>query len=312
MTRILVAEPDDFSTEARAILAAAGEVELRACDRAALGAALRAYDVVWFRLAHRIDRALLEGARAKVIATPVTGLDHLDLDACAAASIQIVSLRGEVEFLKNVRATAELTVGLALGLMRRIVPAAADVRAGAWRRDRFRGHELHGKVAGIVGVGRLGRIVAGYLRGFGMDVIGADPRPDFPDEIPRVPLAELLARADVVSLHVSYDASTRHLIGEAELARMKPTAVLINTARGGVVDEAALLDALRSARIAGAALDVLDGEPDVAAHPLIEHAKTHDDLLIVPHLGGNTHESFAKTEVFLARRVVEALERVRG
>jgi D-3-phosphoglycerate dehydrogenase len=163
----------------------------------------------------------------------------------------------------------------------------------------------------VVGVGRLGRVVAGYFQALGMDVVGYDPRPDFPrDAAPRVEsLAELLAQSDVVSLHVAYDASTRQLIGRKELAAMKPGAVLVNTSRGGVVDEQALVEALESGQLGGAALDVLDGEPNIAAdHPLLAYARTHDNLLITPHVGGSTFESFEKTEVFLARRVIAALQ----
>jgi D-3-phosphoglycerate dehydrogenase len=308
---ILIAEPLDFSPEAVRLLQAVAEVTLQTTDRAGLAAAFREFDVVWFRLAHRIDRTMLEGKlRCRVLATPVTGLDHVDLAACAERGIRVVSLRGETRFLEQVRATAELTLALTLALLRRIPAAAADVRRGHWNRDAFRGRELFGRTVGLVGVGRLGRIVAGYFRAFGMDVVGYDPRPDFPHEAARRvdSLAELLAQSDVVSLHVAYDASTRHLIGRSELAAMKAEAVLINTSRGGVVDEQALIEVLKSGKIAGAALDVLDGEPHVQPdHPLLAYAREHDNLLIVPHIGGNTLESFAKTELFLAGKVVEAL-----
>src|SRR5262249_43946265 len=151
---ILVAEPADFAPRAVAILERAGEVELRACDARALAAAFGDYDAVWVRLARRIDGELL-GARprCRVLATATTGLDHIDLDACAARGVRVVSLRGETEFLREVRATAELTVALALALLRRIPAAAADVRAGRWNRDAFRGHELYGKTAGVIGMG---------------------------------------------------------------------------------------------------------------------------------------------------------------
>jgi D-3-phosphoglycerate dehydrogenase / 2-oxoglutarate reductase len=310
--RILIAEPLDFSAEAVRALESVGEVTLVQTDRTQFGKALQEYDVVWFRLAHRVDRAMLDDAlRCRVLATPVTGLDHIDLKACEERGIRVVSLRGEVEFLDQVRATAELTVGLTLTLLRHIPQAAADVLRGAWNRDAFRGGELFGRTAGIVGVGRLGRLVAGYFQAFGMNVVGYDPRADFPVGVARrvASLDDLLGQSDIVSLHVAYDASTRHLIGGRELSMMRPNAVLVNTSRGGVVDEAALLAALESKTIAGAALDVLDGEPAITArHPLVDYARNHDNLLIVPHIGGNTVESFAKTEIFLASKVIEALQ----
>jgi D-3-phosphoglycerate dehydrogenase / 2-oxoglutarate reductase len=311
LPRILIAEPLDFSPNAVRLLETAAEVTLRATDRAGLAAALGDFDGVWFRLGHRIDRQLLAGPlRCRILATPVTGLDHIDLAACRERGIRVVSLRGEIGFLEQVRGTAELTLALTLALLRRIPAAAADVECGGWNRDAFRGRELFGRTVGLVGVGRLGRIVASYFRAIGMDVAGYDPRPDFPHDAARrvASLVDLLAQSDVVSVHVSYDASTRHLIGRQELAAIKPGAVLINTSRGGLVDEQALLEALQLGSLAGAALDVLDGEPHITAdHPLVVYARGCDRLLIVPHIGGNTLESFEKTECFLARRVIEAL-----
>jgi D-3-phosphoglycerate dehydrogenase len=310
--RILIAEPLDFSPAAVRALESTADVVLRATDRGDLSAAVREFDVVWFRLAHRIDRTLLEQAtRCRILATPVTGLDHIDLDACRDLGVRVVSLRGEVEFLEQVRATAELTLALTLSLLRRVPAASEHVQSGGWNRDLFRGHELFGKTAGIVGVGRLGRIVAGYFRALGMEVIGYDPRADFPHEMARRvdSLEQLFAQADVISLHVGYDASTRRLIDRGVMSKAKPGAVLINTSRGGIVDDEALLEALESGKLAGAALDVLDGEPNIAAeHPLVAYAREHDHLLIVPHIGGNTTESFEKTEMFLAGRILEALQ----
>jgi D-3-phosphoglycerate dehydrogenase len=309
--RILVAEPEGFSARAVEILRKAGDVELRRVPAEAIGETLRAYDVFWFRLGFQLRGASLpERPRCRVLATPVTGLDHVDVEVCRARGIRVVSLLGETEFLRTVRATSELTLGLALALLRRI-PAAFDaVCDGRWTRDPFRGRELFGKTVGVVGMGRLGTLVAGYFRAFGMEVVGYDPRPDFPLGAARRAgsLRELLAVADVVTLHVTYGAATHHLIGRAQLAAMKPEAVLVNTSRGAVVDDAALLDALVAGRLAGAALDVLEGEPAIGTgHPLVAYARSHDNLLVVPHIGGNTWESFEKTEIFLAGRVVDAL-----
>ena len=310
--RILLAEPEDFSPRALAKLQAWADVDVRQTARDEWPAALRDYDAVWFRLAHRVDAKLVSNAeRCRVLATPVTGIDHIDLDACRAKGIEVVCLKGETEFLRNVRATAELTVGLALALMRHIPEARESVRAGHWKRDLFRGNELYGKTVGLIGVGRLGTITAGYFQAFGMKVIGFDPRSDFPAGIDRASsLEQLLGQSDVVSVHVSYSAATHHLIDERALNAMKPGSWLVNTARGGVVDEVSLLSALRAGRLAGAALDVLSGEPDVdARHPVVAYAQNHDNVLLVPHIGGNTFESFEKTELFLADKVQAALAR---
>jgi D-3-phosphoglycerate dehydrogenase len=308
---IRIAEPEGFSPAALRTLEAAGEVVLRPCAPSELPAVLAGCDVFWFRLGHRIDAlALGERPRCRVVACPVTGLDHIDLEACRARGVRVVSLRGESEFLRNVRATAELTIALSLALLRHVPAAAEAVRAGGWDRDRFRGQELCGRRVGIVGVGRLGSIVAGYFAAFGARVFGYDPRPDFPSApLERLPSLEaLLDAVELVSLHVSYDRSTHHLIGAPAFARMNPGAHLVNTSRGGVIDESALLAALESGRLAGAALDVLEGEPNVGEHPLVQFARRDSRLIVVPHIGGNTYESFEKVERFLAERVVMALE----
>lgn len=307
--RILIAEPQDFSPRAVSILRQIGQVDLRECEPKDVRRALEDYDVFWFRLAHRMSRELLSGdIRCRILATPVTGIDHIDLTACTEQGIRVVCLRGEYDFLKKVRATAELTIGLTLALLRHIPDAAESVKAGTWNRDLFRGRELFEKTAGVVGMGRLGNIVAGYFRAFGMRVIGYDPRPDFPlDQAERVEsLDELLEQSDVVSIHVKYDETTRRLFRKGHFEKMKESAVLINTSRGGIVDDEALLWALDSGQIAGAALDVLDGEPNIEMeHPVLEYSRAHPNLLVVPHIGGNTEESFAKTESFLALRVLE-------
>lgn len=251
-----------------------------------------------------------ESPRCRILAVPTTGLDHIDLEACRAKDVRVISLRGEVEFLKNVRATAELTLALTLALLRRIPAAASSVLTGLWDRDSFRGREIYERTVGIVGVGRLGAITAGYFRALGAKVIGYDPRSDFPhDAAERVTnLNQLLQQSDVVCVMVKYEPATHHLLAAPQFAEIKSGAVLVNTSRGGIVDETALQAALESGRLAGAALDVLQGEPNVtAAHPLVRYAQSHSNVLIVPHIGGNTFESFEKTEIFIAERVVQAM-----
>lgn len=312
MNKILIAEPLDFTPEAVRILEQIGEVHLREITDDEISNVFQEYDVCWFRLSRKIDRKHFgEDPRCSVIATATTGLDHIDIKACEELGIKLVSLKGETEFLKTIHATAELTVALALSLIRRIPQASQSVKDGVWNRDLFRGRELYGKTAGIIGVGRLGSIVAGYFKAFRMDVIGYDTRADYPLQVARRvdSLQELLTVSDVVSIHVDYHESTKNLLGENELALMKESAVLINTSRGGVIDEDALLNFLTDAKLSGAALDVLQDEPNIDVnHPLIAYARENENLLIVPHLGGNTYESFVRTETFIARKIIDALE----
>jgi D-3-phosphoglycerate dehydrogenase / 2-oxoglutarate reductase len=171
---------------------------------------------------------------------------------------------------------------------------------------------LHGKTAGVVGYGRIGRMVADYLRAFGMRVLAADPvvnRAPAPG-VEMTSLEDLLERADLVTLHVSLTERTNGFFGKREFAAMKSGAWFINTSRGELIDESALLDALGSGRIAGAALDVLCDERSSGMndHPLVAYARTHENLLITPHVGGCTLESMQHTEEFLAEKVVRFLE----
>ncbi len=304
--RLLLAEPAGFTPEVLATLRQWADVGLGPVPDGGIGPALRDHDIVWIRLGHRVRATDLAGPiRCRILAVPATGLDHLDLEACAKASVQVAALRGEVEFLRGVRATAEHTLGLLLALLRRIPAAHASVLAGRWDREAFRGRELHGRVAGIVGMGRLGSIMAEYFRALGMTVAGYDPRDDFPVGLARrcASLQELFSVADVISVHVAYTPATRSLIGEAHFAQARPGCIVINTSRGGIIDQDALLAALEEGRVAGAALDVIDGEPHVGRnHPLVVYARAHNTLLLTPHLGGNTSDSLAKAEGFIAEK----------
>jgi D-3-phosphoglycerate dehydrogenase len=271
------------------------EVIVRPPDAAVLRQELAEADVYLASLHVRIDAAQIDAARKlKAIATPSTGLDHIALDAATRRGIAVLSLRDDKTFLNNLTATAELAWALLLSVVRRLPWAVQAARHGDWARDRFRGHQLSGKTLGIVGYGRLGRMVAEYGKAFRMRVIATDrARVDPAEGVEVMPLNDLLAQSDVISIHVHLSDETRGLIGRQQFARMKRGAVLINTSRGAVVDEAALLDALNDGALLGAGLDVIEGEwrPDLMDHPLIRHAATHQNLVISPHIGGVTYES---------------------
>jgi D-3-phosphoglycerate dehydrogenase len=307
--KILVAECRGFSSEAAALLREHGDLVLADLDRTGLLSAVKEADVLWIRLRHRIDAEVLAAApRLKIIVTPTTGLNHIDLNEAHQRGIKVLSLQGETEFLNDIRATAEHTVGLMLSLLRRVPSAVVDVKKGGWDRDRFKGRELFGKTIGIVGYGRLGRIVAKYLRAFDAMILVADPHIDqrtLGSDIFATPLDDLLQESHIVSLHVNLSEATRSFFGKEQFLKMKPGAWFINTARGELIDEMALLEALRSQHLAGAALDVLCGELQnvMENHPLVSYARKHENLLITPHIGGCTVESMEKTEVFMARKL---------
>lgn len=306
--RILNLEPENYAAEALAVLQSLGEVETGPLDRRALLDCIGGFEVLIVRLAHQIDRQVLERAdRLKVIVSATTGLDHIDLDCAAAKGIAVLSLRGETEFLRGIPATAEHTWALLLALVRRIPAAHASVLAGEWQRDRFRGADLAGKTLGLLGLGRIGEKVARYGLAFGMRVAAFDPyRAGWPDGVERlVSQADLLGRSQVLSIHVPLNAETEGLIGAAELNLLPPGALLVNTSRGQVLDEAALLAALENGHLGGAALDVLGEERSVnlVESPLVRYARAHDNLILTPHIGGATRESMAATEIFMAHKL---------
>ena len=274
-----------------------------------LKASLNTCDVFWFRLNHKLTRAVLKNVRCKYILCAVTGLDHIDIDACKEFGIKVISLKGETEFLKIVRATAEHTFGLMLALTRNIKKAFYHVDSKQWNRALFQGTELYKKKIGILGLGRLGEIVAEYAEVFGMQVYYYDIKEKSTQKpfIKCNNIASLFAQVDIVSIHVPYNSETHGLVNKDVLKLMKPTATVINTSRGGVINEEDLLDSLQSKKIAGYATDVLYGEPEIENNPLVVYSISNNNLIITPHIGGYTYESVAKTERFIAKKLFKLL-----
>ncbi len=249
----------------------------------------------------RIGRRALQAGvpRLRVIARTGVGVDTVDLEAATELGIVVTNTPGV-----NAEAVAELVFGLMIALARAILEADHLVREGRWVRRL--GVELFGKCLGIVGLGRIGQEVARRGIGFGMQVVAFDPLVD-PEvagalSVALVSFAEVIQRADFLTLHVPLTPNTRHLVGAEELRRMKPTAYLINTARGGVVDEAALARALQEGWIAGAACDVFDEEPPHGS-PLLQAP----NVLLTPHLGGHTREAVARSARIAAEQVLAVL-----
>ena len=310
---ILIAESAGFPSAAADKLRGIAQLSFAELSRTELLRAVRQADVLWVRLRNHIDAEVMAAApHLKLIASPTTGLTHIDLEEAARRGIKVLSLYGETDFLKEVRATAEHTIGLILALLRHTATASAQVRQGEWNRDLYRGSELYGKTAGIIGYGRLGRIVARYLRAFEMRVVAYDPNIDpttVEEGVELTNLRNVLRQSDLVSLHVNLCDRTRGFFGAMEFAAMKPGSCFINTSRGELIDEAALLHAMNAGRVRGAALDVLSQEDarGMENHALVRYAQTHDNLLITPHIGGCTIESMEKTEVFLAEKLAQTL-----
>ena len=268
-----------------------------------LAEALDGIDALLVRSATRVPReALLRSSRLRIIGRAGVGVDTIDLDAATERGIAVVNAPGG-----NTIAVAELTFALLLALVRKIPAADQSMRAGAWDRTTLGGTELNGKTLGLVGAGRVGGEVARRAHAFGMTVLAHDPHlaPERAAEleIQLVPLDDLLRTSDVVSLHTPLTEQTRGLVGARELGLMSPDAVLLNAARGGVVDETALLDALKSGQLAGAALDVYAQEPLATDHPF----RSLENVVLTPHLGASTEEAQRNVALEVADAVRSAL-----
>lgn len=310
--RILNLEPFGYDNKARRILESLGEVDDGPKTRSELLACVGLYDIILVRLSHRIDAEVIDRAdRLSYLVTTTTGLDHIDVEVCERKGIEVLSLQGETEFLKTITSTAEMTWGLILALARHLPAATRHVEEGGWDRDSFRGTELQDKTIGIVGMGRVGSIAADYALAFRMKVQFFDPtRRECPSGVYRAEsLDELLATSDILTLHVPLTFETKGMIGRDQIRRLPRGALLVNTSRGALIDESAVIEALADGHLGGAALDVLSDESEIgdAGAPVIEHARRIDNLIITPHLGGNTFEAMAKTERFMALKLAQHL-----
>lgn len=260
------------------------------------------YEAVIVRSATKITERVIEhGERLKVIARAGAGLDSIDVPAAVAREIEIVNSPDA-----NTLAVAELTVGLMVALARNVTRGDAALKRGEWNKKDLLGAGMAGKTVGIIGFGRIGQAVAARAKAFGMRILTNQHRPTpelyLEAGVEPVDLYELLAESDFVTLHVPARSDTEALIGEAELAAMKPTAYLLNTSRGSVIDEAALLAALEAGSIEGAALDVFSEEP-VSDSPIARHPR----VIATPHIGASTADAQSTAAAEVARELVKLL-----
>ncbi len=312
--KILVTEKLDFSPAAVEKLRDMGDLILADLDRDELLSVIRDVNVLWIRLRNNIARDVIQAApKLKYIVTPTTGLNHIDMECAEEQGVTVLSLRNEVEFLRSVRASSEHTLALMLSLLRNIPAASTSVREGSWQRDPFKGSELHDKTVGLVGFGRIGRLVAQYLHAFGCKIYATDPAVQSAPGLPYVQFVEfgqLLCQSDIVSLHVNLTNETEDFFGASQFALMKNKSYFINTSRGELIDENALLEVLASGKLAGAALDVLCNEHTLeeSMSDLLLYAKENENLLVTPHIGGCTRESMEKTELFMTEKLSRAID----
>lgn len=302
--KLLIAEPKDFSQAAINLLCDFCDVTCQEIRQQEISQSLTEYDVLWIRLGLTVRvKDIPANVRCRFIISATTGLNHLDLEALNTAGIEVLSLKGQTEFLSTITATAEHTIGLLLSLVRRIPAAHESVLRGEWDRDLFKGYELSGKTIGIIGFGRLGRILGSYCHAFRMEVIAFDPFVEISDPAVRVveSLEEIFGMADILSLHIPFNAETQGLVDRNLIRRMRPESYLINTSRGEIIVEQDLLEALENNGISGAALDVICQEEFFTEqNPLVQYAKNNNNLILTPHIGGCTWDSMGKCELFVA------------
>ncbi len=299
--RVLIAEELSPAT----VEALGPDFEIINCDgtnRAELLAAVIDVDALLVRSATIVDAEVFEVAKKlKVVARAGVGLDNVDVKAATQAGVMVVNAP-----TSNIVSAAELAVGLLLASARNIVPASAALHKGEWKRSKYTGVEIADKVVGVVGLGRIGVLVAQRLSAFGVRLIAYDPyvQPARAAQlgVRMVSLDELLAESDFITIHLPKTSETIGLIGEAELHKTKPTVRIVNAARGGIIDETALYNAIVDGRVAGAGIDVYSKEPCTDS-PLF----TLETVVATPHLGASTNEAQEKAGISVARSVRLAL-----
>lgn len=300
--RVLIAE--SVAREGVELLRRHHEVDERSgLSRDELCAILPDYDALVVRSQVQVDAELIAAApRLQVIGRAGVGVDNVDLDAATRAGIVVVNAP-----TGNTIAAAEHTLALLYGVARRTAAADASMRRGEWSRSQFTGVELRGKTLGIVGLGKIGQAIAVRARAMEMTVLGVDPfisaeaAANYGVEL--VELDELLARADIVTVHVPLTRTTKGLLGREALSKLKRGAIVLNVARGGIVDEAALADALGSGQVGGAGIDVFEREPPTGS-PLLDAPNT----LLTPHLGASTAEAQVLVAEEVAAQVLDVLD----
>jgi D-3-phosphoglycerate dehydrogenase/(S)-sulfolactate dehydrogenase len=305
--RILIS--DDLSPESKTILERipGAQVDFKVgLKPAELREVIGGYDALAVRSATKVTADVLAAAgKLRVIGRAGTGVDNIDLPAATRKGVVVMNAPGG-----NSISVAEHTLALLLALARQIADASTSTRAGKWEKKKFSsGRELAGKVLGVVGTGAIGSLVSERARAFGMRVIGYDPlltaEAAQKQGIELTSLDELFKRADAVTLHVPLTEQTANMVNAQRLSTMKPGALLVNCARGGLVDEAALAAALKGGQLGGAALDVFEKEPPAPDHPLFACA----NFIGTPHLGGSTEDAQDKVAVIVCESMVEYLTR---
>lgn len=302
MIRVHVNDPLD--DEAMKLLKSKPELKVTAVhyDKDKLKEIIPEVEVLVVRSATKVTADVIEaGRKLKIIARAGVGLDNIDLEKAKEKGITVLNTPAASSI-----SVAELTIGMMFALSRHIVKGTMDLKEGKWTKKQLKGLELTGKTLGIIGLGRIGREVAKRACGIGMKVIGYDPFVKEMDiDVELVELDELYKRADYITVHVPLTSETKHLINKEAIDKMKKGVFILNCARGGVVDEKALLDALKDGKIAGAGLDVFETEPPTS--DVERELLSLPNVVATPHIGASTKEAQKRVGKEIVQKIFEAL-----
>lgn len=319
--RVLAISRIEDLTEVMTILSRIGQVDHNSnLKQEELSSIIHNYDVIIVPTHLLFDKSLLlkpSHSRLKVICTPSVGVDHIDTELAKKQNIEVISLQGQSEIMKNVSSPAELAFSLMLAISRKLLPASSHAKEGNWNASIFMGTELMGLTVGIIGFGCVGTIFSEFCRAFRMRILAYDPyKIIHQTNITQYShLDRLLQESDFISVHASLNNNSYQMLSEPQFELMKSSVYFINTSRGSIVNQRALLQALEKGKIAGAALDVIDGEIESLATPdiiesrnhLIDYARTNDNLILTPHIGGTTQAAREKRAVYMARLLEKSI-----
>lgn len=310
MKTILYLGAEVGAAAAEAVVAARAKIIRVASDPADVESAIKIADAILdASMKVRITDAMVASAqRLRIISCATTGSDHIERGELNRKGVPVRTLAEDKELLLNLTPAAELSWALLMACARMLPAAIAHVKNGGWNRELFPGVMLKGKRIGIIGCGRIGTWMSRFAEGFDMDIVGHDPHiVQFPSRIKPLALKELLRTSDFITIHVPLNEDTRGFFSDACFSDLKAGAILINTSRGAVLDEKALLRALESKRLRAAGLDVLADEPDIEKSPLLQYARAHENLIITPHCGGFSHDAVRIVCRRAAEKIVEYL-----
>ena len=256
--RLALLESKDINVEVYELLKKKFEIKIYLTLKVNLNLILKEFDIVWLRLGHKFEDDDFEGKlRCKYIVCPVTGINHLNPEMCNKKEIKIISLKNQNQILSQINSTAEHTILLTLAILRKFRSSIKSIENTEFNRDQFRGNDLSGKVVGVIGLGRLGKMVSDYFYSFGCEVIGYDINKKIQFKYKKKQLTDLVKTSDIISIHVDLNQTSKHLIDKYFFENTKNNCLIINTSRGEIINSIDLIDALKNKKIGGAALDVL-------------------------------------------------------